>query len=76
MVDLKLNKDVGVNITTNRKNKIDGLLLLSAIPDDSIKSAFLTLNIGEFSINYHMEMKGLIGVKHEASCLKWTKTQL
>lgn len=40
MVDLKLNKDVGVNITTNRKNKIDGLLLLSAIPDDSIKSAF------------------------------------
>lgn len=40
MVDLKLNKDVGVNITTNRKNKIDGLLLLSAIPDDSIKSTF------------------------------------
>ena len=40
MVDLKFNKNIGVNITANRKNKIDGLLLLSTIPDDSIKSAF------------------------------------
>lgn len=37
---VELNLDEHIDIKPNYKNKIDGLVLLSAIPDNSIKTAF------------------------------------